>query len=215
MVLESLKGALGLLRHPAIWSVGLVAGVALFATTIIATSGGAFYTQPLMLLLSLVVPFLAAGSTAQSGMRRSPRMHSCNRGKTYYFRILLPGLLIFFATLLTAFLLAIPLTLLGGSVAAGAAPLLFGVLVSIVFFTFFYDTVAVFEGTNVFESIRRSIEFVMNNLGASQTCRTKMINYDLNKIKTLIFDVDGVLSRQTITLSPEGDPQRTTNVRDG
>ena len=42
-----------------------------------------------------------------------------------------------------------------------------------------------------------------------------MINYDLNKIKTLIFDVDGVLSRQTITLSPEGDPQRTTNVRDG
>ena len=42
-----------------------------------------------------------------------------------------------------------------------------------------------------------------------------MINYDLNKIKTLIFDVDGVLSRQTITLSPDGDPQRTTNVRDG
>lgn len=39
MVLESLKGALGLLRHPVIWSVGLVAGVALFATTIIATSG--------------------------------------------------------------------------------------------------------------------------------------------------------------------------------
>jgi 3-deoxy-D-manno-octulosonate 8-phosphate phosphatase (KDO 8-P phosphatase) len=42
-----------------------------------------------------------------------------------------------------------------------------------------------------------------------------MINYDLNKIKTLIFDVDGVLSRQTITLSPDGDPQRTTIVRDG
>jgi 3-deoxy-D-manno-octulosonate 8-phosphate phosphatase (KDO 8-P phosphatase) len=42
-----------------------------------------------------------------------------------------------------------------------------------------------------------------------------MINYDLNKIKTLIFDVDGVLSRQTITLSPDCDPHRTTNVRDG
>ena len=25
-----------------------------------------------------------------------------------------------------------------------------------------------------------------------------MINYDLNKIKAIIFDVDGVLSRQTI-----------------
>ncbi len=42
-----------------------------------------------------------------------------------------------------------------------------------------------------------------------------MINYDLNKIKTFIFDVDGVLSRQTIYLSLDGNPQRTTNVRDG
>ncbi|MEG3055225.1 MAG: hypothetical protein RQM90_03470 [Methanoculleus sp.] len=165
MVLESLKGALGLLRHPAIWSVGLVAGVALFATTIIATSGEAFYTQPLMLLLSLVVPFLAGGIYGTVRDEAFSADAFVQSGKTYYFRILLPGLLIFFATLLTAFLLAIPLTLLGGSVAAGAAPLLFGVLVSIVFFTFFYDTVAVFEGTNVFESIRRSIEFVMNNLG--------------------------------------------------
>lgn len=87
-------------------------------------------------------------------------------GKTYYFRILLPALVIFFAVILTVFLLAIPLALLGLGAAAGMAPLLFGVLVSIIFFTFFYDTVAVFEETNVFESIRRSIEFVMNNLGS-------------------------------------------------
>lgn len=33
-----------------------------------------------------------------------------------------------------------------------------------------------------------------------------MINYDLTKIKTVIFDVDGVLSRQTITLSAAGEP---------
>jgi 3-deoxy-D-manno-octulosonate 8-phosphate phosphatase (KDO 8-P phosphatase) len=43
----------------------------------------------------------------------------------------------------------------------------------------------------------------------------KMINYDLNKIKTFIFDVDGVLSRQTISLALDGNPIRTTNVRDG
>lgn len=28
-----------------------------------------------------------------------------------------------------------------------------------------------------------------------------MINYDLKKIKAIVFDVDGVLSRQTITLA--------------
>lgn len=41
------------------------------------------------------------------------------------------------------------------------------------------------------------------------------IDYDLTKIKSFIFDVDGVLSRQTITLSPEGEPLRTANIRDG
>lgn len=41
------------------------------------------------------------------------------------------------------------------------------------------------------------------------------INYDLTKIKSFIFDVDGVLSTQTIGLSPEGEPLRTANIRDG
>ena len=42
-----------------------------------------------------------------------------------------------------------------------------------------------------------------------------MINYDLNKIKAIIFDIDGVLSAETITLSPEGEPLRTVNIKDG
>ncbi len=42
-----------------------------------------------------------------------------------------------------------------------------------------------------------------------------MINYDLNKIKAVVFDVDGVLSRQTITLSANGEPLRTVNIKDG
>ncbi|HHT29903.1 MULTISPECIES: KdsC family phosphatase [Petrimonas] len=41
------------------------------------------------------------------------------------------------------------------------------------------------------------------------------INYDLTKIKSFIFDVDGVLSCQTVPLSEDGQPLRTTNVRDG
>ena len=42
-----------------------------------------------------------------------------------------------------------------------------------------------------------------------------MIPYDLSKIKAVIFDVDGVLSAQTIQLSPDGDPLRTVNIKDG
>lgn len=42
-----------------------------------------------------------------------------------------------------------------------------------------------------------------------------MINYDLKKIRAIIFDVDGVLSRSTINLHPSGDPMRTVNIKDG
>lgn len=42
-----------------------------------------------------------------------------------------------------------------------------------------------------------------------------MINYDLKKIRAIIFDVDGVLSCQTIPLSPLGEPVRTVNIHDG
>ena len=42
-----------------------------------------------------------------------------------------------------------------------------------------------------------------------------MINYDLTHIRAIIFDVDGVLSAETITLSSEGEPLRTVNIKDG
>lgn len=42
-----------------------------------------------------------------------------------------------------------------------------------------------------------------------------MIPYDLSTIQAIIFDVDGVLSRQTITLHTDGTPLRTANIKDG
>ena len=42
-----------------------------------------------------------------------------------------------------------------------------------------------------------------------------MINYDLTKIKALVFDVDGVLSGETIYLHPNGEPMRSVNIKDG
>ena len=42
-----------------------------------------------------------------------------------------------------------------------------------------------------------------------------MINYDLTKIKAIIFDVDGVLSAETVLLYSDGEPMRTINIKDG
>ena len=42
-----------------------------------------------------------------------------------------------------------------------------------------------------------------------------MIDYDLKKIRAVVFDVDGVLSASTINLHPSGEPMRTVNIKDG
>ena len=42
-----------------------------------------------------------------------------------------------------------------------------------------------------------------------------MINYDLSKIRAVVFDLDGVLSSVTIALGVDGTPLRTVNIKDG
>ena len=42
-----------------------------------------------------------------------------------------------------------------------------------------------------------------------------MINYDLTQIKAIVFDVDGVLSAETIPMDSSGTPCRTVNIKDG
>lgn len=41
------------------------------------------------------------------------------------------------------------------------------------------------------------------------------INYDLKKITSFAFDVDGVLSPSTIPMSDDGQPMRMVNIKDG
>ena len=42
-----------------------------------------------------------------------------------------------------------------------------------------------------------------------------MIAYDLKKNKAIVFDVDGVLSAETIPMNEAGTPCRTVNIKDG
>lgn len=41
------------------------------------------------------------------------------------------------------------------------------------------------------------------------------IDYDLCKLRAVVFDVDGVLSPSLVPMSPEGVPQRMANLKDG
>jgi 3-deoxy-D-manno-octulosonate 8-phosphate phosphatase (KDO 8-P phosphatase) len=41
------------------------------------------------------------------------------------------------------------------------------------------------------------------------------IHFDLKRIKSIVFDVDGVLSPDTIPLHPSGEPMRVINTKDG
>jgi 3-deoxy-D-manno-octulosonate 8-phosphate phosphatase (KDO 8-P phosphatase) len=45
--------------------------------------------------------------------------------------------------------------------------------------------------------------------------KVSSINYDLTKIKAFVFDVDGVLSPESIPLHPSGEPMRVINTKDG
>jgi len=42
-----------------------------------------------------------------------------------------------------------------------------------------------------------------------------MIPYDLQQIKAIVFDVDGVLSSNCVAMDLEGQPLRTLNIKDG
>ena len=42
-----------------------------------------------------------------------------------------------------------------------------------------------------------------------------MINFDLTKIKSIIFEVDGVASTDISPLHPSGEPMRVINTKDG
>lgn len=42
-----------------------------------------------------------------------------------------------------------------------------------------------------------------------------MIEYELRKVRAVVFDVDGVLSSSTVSMDADGQPVRTMNVKDG
>lgn len=166
MVLASLQDAVGLLtKYPAFWAAGLVAGAALGIGLYLEFTGEVFFASKILLLGLLIVPFFAAG--AYGGAHREDRSIAVflEEGKKGYFRILLPAIVLFLATVVTVFLLAVPITLiLGEGAIAVAGSAVLGVILSFAFFAYFYDVAAVTEGLGVFASLQRSGAVVLTRL---------------------------------------------------
>ena len=167
MILASLKEAFGYIgSRPVVWIPGIVTGLLAFADLMTGYYGGTFLTGRLWLIELLVIPFLAGGLFFSIKSGDISVRNFFYGGRKFYFRILLPGLVIVFAAILTVFLLILPLVAVGSSAMTGIlAGVAFGVMIPFVFFTYFYDAVAVFEETKVFESIRRSVEVAVRNAG--------------------------------------------------
>ena len=161
MVFRTLGKAFGLLKeHPLLWVIGIVAALLAGMEFLLISMGNSFISQGMILPELIVFPFFLGASYGilREGISDSAYLQE---GLRHYFRVLLPGIVIAFAAGITAFLVAIPAGLIMGGSADLASFALMSVLVSFLFFTFFYDTAAVFEEKKVFESIRRSIEIVV------------------------------------------------------
>lgn len=162
MVLTELKEALGLLRRiPVLWVPGLVTGLLASILWLVFNTQGIFSASRLILIFSLIAVFFLAGNYAiirnGNGGIRELLLGSIQ----YFFRVLLPMLVIIFCTIILVTLVMITLSLVG----VPANPEFMGVfficiLVPVAFLTIFFDTAAVFEDRRIFDSIKRSIELV-------------------------------------------------------
>lgn len=165
MVLESLRSAVSGLSLPCRWLPGIAGGSFAASFLILQYYAGLFIAERLLILEMVLFPFFVAGLMYQvrSGERTPGSFFS--GGVSYYFPVLLPSLVIFFGVLLTIFLMFIPLVAMGIA-GSSLAFVVTSVSVSILFFTFFYDTAAVIEERKVFDAVRRSVEFVLQRTRA-------------------------------------------------
>ncbi|MDT8358181.1 MAG: hypothetical protein RQ758_06725 [Methanomicrobiaceae archaeon] len=163
MVLASFREAAGLLlRLPVLWVNGLAWGAITGALIILSFSPETFLLERVGILVIIVLPFFVGGALGLAGTREGGAARFFREGLRHYFPLLLPTVIIFLAWVLTLFLLSVTLLMIGVALDPTVLTMLLsGTLVPILFFTFFYDCAAVQERRKVFDSIRRSIEFVI------------------------------------------------------
>jgi len=168
MALPALKESLGLLaKLPVLWIPGLVAGLLGAGLWVLLFTSGTFFASRLIIIFGLVILLFIAGMLGIIKKGEGGFSVLVREGVRYYFRVLLPQIVIVFAvTLVILFLMMVATLVLGGTPDISILSLIsLVIIIPALFFTVFYDTAAVFEDLKVLDSIRRSISVVVTNAG--------------------------------------------------
>jgi hypothetical protein len=166
MIRDSLREALNRMADtPAVWIAGLYLGALFALDLLLPISGNTVMGARIGFLGLCALPFFLGGTYGVIKGEGTDLRGYIGAGGRNFFRILLAGTLIIAAAFLTVLLVLVPFTLLGGSPVMYLPAAIFGVAIPFAFFTFFFDTAAVFEDRKVLDSIRRSVEFVTGRPG--------------------------------------------------
>jgi hypothetical protein len=166
MAIAELREAVALLlRIPLLWIPGIIGGAFAAIVWLTLFVSGAFFTSRLVVIFALVLLFFTTGMLSVIRNNETTARALVGGGLNYYFRVLLPQLVIGFALLVVFLLFMIAFTLLGLASDMGLLlALTVGIMIPTLVLTFFFDTAAVFEDRRVFESIQRSILLVSNHM---------------------------------------------------
>lgn len=162
MIREAFIDTFGLLkRFPLLWLGGLVIGAVSIGDILLGEANPAI-SGALQLLSLLLFPFIIAGSYGIIREKKGDVSDFMSYGTRYYFRVLLPLIVIIFAAFVTIFLLLIPMAIMGGDLNPDMVFFIaMGVTIPIILLTYFYDCFAVFSDEKIFDSIRSSITLVL------------------------------------------------------
>jgi hypothetical protein len=166
MAIAELKEAVALLiRMPLLWIPGIIGGTCTAILWLTLFVSGAFFTSRLLVIFSLVLLFFTTGMLSVIRKNESAVRGLMEGGLNYYFRVLLPQLVLGSTLLLVFILCTITFALLGLTTDIGLlTALTLGIMIPTLMLTFFFDTAAVFEDRKVFESIQRSILLVSEHM---------------------------------------------------
>ncbi len=166
MSLAALRDAIDLLTtRPVLWLPGVACGLLAALICILLYVAGAFFTGRLLIFVLLAAVFFIAGTYVAIRHDKPTVKDMAHEAAAYYFRVLIPTLVIASGIVLVFVLVILTLTLFGIQPDYGILTFLsFGVMLPTVMLTFFYDCAVVFEEKKVFESLQRSIEVVTANL---------------------------------------------------
>jgi hypothetical protein len=154
------------LQRPVLWIPGAVFGVLMAGTWLFFAMESAPFTGKLLLFAGVLsFPLLGGAYVSVKEGGGDPAIFARGVAK-YYFRVLLPALVIAFGIGIITVIASITLAFAGIPGGMGVVMYLMnGIALPILFFTIYADTAAVFEDKGVFDSIRRSTDMVLTRLG--------------------------------------------------